>query len=394
MTHSLTFTAIDEPVPGPKWKARWDWSWPAYEAWFRSRAGDNGPSRAECEAALAAHMPELVPTYRRLVTLAGGGDRAARFLSTWCPPAYLGGCSLAARAASGRVRLVRNYDLSPDLNEGLLLRTEWTGRPVMGMVEFLWGLSDGINGAGLSVALAYGGSDRVERGFGITTILRYILETCADLPAALAALERIPSHMAYNLALADRHGATASVEMIPGGGLRRMELPIATNHQHGPDKADRPGFTRTLERHAHLRGIIGTAVQPEDLRWHFLKSPLLRKDYANGFGTLFTADYDPVEGALTLAWPASSWTQRLDRFVEGSRHVTYAGSPSTAPLPASGGWDWARALLPGNRDLEAWLAGAGDGAPDWTAFGRIMAGAWQSGERSNHGLPEHVRDAG
>jgi len=45
------------------------------------------------------------------------------------------------------VRLLRNYDLSPDLNEGLLLRSEWTGRPVMGMVEFLWGLSDGMGSA-------------------------------------------------------------------------------------------------------------------------------------------------------------------------------------------------------------------------------------------------------
>lgn len=35
---------------------------------------------------------------------------------------------------------MRNYDLSPDLNESLLLCTEWTGRAVMGMVEFLWGL--------------------------------------------------------------------------------------------------------------------------------------------------------------------------------------------------------------------------------------------------------------
>ena len=67
------------------------------------------------------------------------------------------------------MRLVRNYDLSPDLNEGLLLRTEWTGMPVMGMVELLWGLSDGVNAAGLSVALAFGGRSEVTRGFGVTT---------------------------------------------------------------------------------------------------------------------------------------------------------------------------------------------------------------------------------
>ncbi|MEP3330233.1 hypothetical protein [Sedimentitalea sp.] len=146
---TLTFDAISEDTPGPKWAARWQRSWPAYEAWYMARGGDTGPTRLQCESALERYMPELVPVYRRLVDLAGGSDRAARFLSTWCTPPYLGGCSLAAVADQNEVRLVRNYDLSPELNEGLLLRTEWTGRPVMGMVEFLWGLSDCMNDSGL-----------------------------------------------------------------------------------------------------------------------------------------------------------------------------------------------------------------------------------------------------
>ncbi len=138
-------------------------------------------------------MRELAPVHRALVRTAGGGDRAARFLSTWCPPAYLGGCSLAARAEGGTVRLVRNYDLSPDLNEGLLLRSAWTGRPVMGMVEFLWGLSDGVNADGLAVALAFGGRGDVAPGFGVTTILRHVLETCRSVDQALDVLARVPS---------------------------------------------------------------------------------------------------------------------------------------------------------------------------------------------------------
>ena len=39
----LTFDAIDEAAPGPKWAARWARSWPAYEAWFRARSGDSSP---------------------------------------------------------------------------------------------------------------------------------------------------------------------------------------------------------------------------------------------------------------------------------------------------------------------------------------------------------------
>ena len=84
MTPSLVFDAVAEARPGPKWSARWARSWPAYRAWFSAGGGERGPSRAACEAALATHMPELIDVHRRLTRLAGGGDLAARFLSTWC----------------------------------------------------------------------------------------------------------------------------------------------------------------------------------------------------------------------------------------------------------------------------------------------------------------------
>ena len=306
---TLTFDAVDEKTAGAKWHQRWQRSWSAYEAWFIARGGDAGPDRAACLTALQSHMPEIVPVYQQLVAIAGGSDRAARFLSTWCPPRYLGGCSLAAMSDDTDVRLLRNYDLSPDLNEGLLLRTEWSGRAVMGMVEFLWGLSDGINYAGLSVALAYGGRSETEEGFGVTTILRYVLEVCDTVEEALAVLQRVPSHMAYNIVLADASGATASVELLPGGGARRMPNAIATNHQSGPELPDRAPFTRTYERHQHFtdnnRGV-------RDLHLAFGEAPLLQDRYAEGFGTLFTAEYDPKALTMRLIWPDQAWSSQAD----------------------------------------------------------------------------------
>ncbi len=340
---TMTFDAIAEASPGQKWLARWHRSWPSYEAWFIARGGDGGPDRAACRAALTRHMPELLPVYDRLVALSGGGDRAARFLSTWCPPAYLGGCSLAALSDGQDVRLVRNYDLSPDLNEGLLLRSEWTGRPVMGMVEFLWGLSDGINDAGLSVALAYGGRSGTALGFGITTILRYVLEVCETVDQALAVLGRVPSHMAYNLVLADRHGRTVSVEMRPGGGARIMPRAIATNHQSGETRPGRAAFTRTHERHAHLAGL---RTGPRDLHRHFTRKPLLQDRYAEGFGTLFTAEYDPARSALRLIWPDHDWRHSLDAFDEGRCVIDFtprAATPSHSAAPNASMPDWSRA---------------------------------------------------
>lgn len=335
---TLTVDAVSEAMPGPKWAARWHRSWPAYEAWFMARGGDHGPDRAVCRDAMLRHMPELVPVYDRLVLVAGGSDRAARFLSTWCPPAYLGGCSLAAVAGKRKVRLVRNYDLSPDLNEGLLLRSEWTGRAVMGMVEFLWGLSDGINDAGLSVALAYGGRSETAVGFGITTIVRYVLETCDSVEAALAALRRVPSHMAYNLVLADASGRTASVELSPGGGITVMARAIATNHQSSGARADRPEFTRSFERHAHLDGL---RVKPRKLNRQFLKAPLLQDRYAEGFGTLFTAEYNPKKRSLGLTLSGARWDHSLDAFAEGQRVVAYG----PVARPAVAGFDWTQAAV-------------------------------------------------
>ncbi|WP_209425248.1 C45 family peptidase [Pararhodobacter sp. SW119] len=358
----MTFDAVAEAQPGAKWRGRWQRSWPAYEGWFVARGGDAGPDRRACRAALAQHMPELLPVYNRLLALAGDTDRAAKFLSTWCPPRYLGGCSLAALADGAEVRLVRNYDLSPDLNEGFLLRSEWTGRAVMGMVEFLWGLSDGINDAGLSVALAYGGRTEVGQGFGITTILRYLLETCTTVEDAVKILMRVPSHMAYNVVLADRGGDTASVEVLPGGGARRMPQAIATNHQTGAGRPAGADFSRTYERHAHLQRL---ASPPQTLHAQFLKAPLRQDRFDAGFGTLFTAEYDPVRGSMRLLWPKEQWHQSLDAFVEGRRTVslvtpvavpTQTRPACTAPAPAADVPDWS---------LSARV--------DWLAVGRDFA---------------------
>ncbi len=376
MTRELVFDAVSEARPGPKWRRRWDRSWPAYEAWFRGRGGDAGPDLGTCIAALRRHMPELVPVHADLARLSGGGDRAARFLSTWCPPPYLGGCSLAALSGGGTVRLVRNYDLSPELNEGLLLRSKWTGTSVMGMVEFLWGLSDGVNEDGLAVALAFGGDDEVGEGFGVTTILRYVLETCTDVAGATAVLARVPSHMAYNIVLADRTGAVASVELIPGGGMRRIRGGIATNHQHGEKAAARPRFTRTLERRAHLEMLLAGGISPDAVAERFLEPPLFQREYQRGFGTLFTAEYDPVGSSLVLRWPGKAWRQALADFNEGSRAVSYVAGEAPEPEPELA--QVLAALRPylaegSDAAFDAWLASARDGTPDWPRFGRFFA---------------------
>ena len=64
-------------------------------------------------------MPELVPTYDRLVELAGGGDLAARVLSLVDPPPYLAACSQGVWT-DGEPFLVRNYDYLADRVDGVI----------------------------------------------------------------------------------------------------------------------------------------------------------------------------------------------------------------------------------------------------------------------------------
>jgi predicted choloylglycine hydrolase len=144
----LAFEAIAEPKPGPKWQTVFNRFWPAYQAWFLSRGGGNGPSLSLSVRQLRRFMPELMPTYERLVNLAGGDELAARFLCCYRPPAYLSGCSQAVYASRAESVLIRNYDLAPQMTEGIIFHSAWNGRKVIASNECLWGADDGLNDAG------------------------------------------------------------------------------------------------------------------------------------------------------------------------------------------------------------------------------------------------------
>jgi len=95
IARKVCFQTVIEDQPGPEWKAQFEATWPGYRAWFLRSGMVGRPTYLESRRALREHMPELVPTWERLVELAGGGDVESRFLSLWCPPPYIVGCSQA-----------------------------------------------------------------------------------------------------------------------------------------------------------------------------------------------------------------------------------------------------------------------------------------------------------
>ena len=320
---TLTFRALSEDRPGPKWAEVFAAYWPAYERWW-SREGLTGrPTYLDCRQAIRTYMPELSVLYDELCELAGGGDRQARFLSFYCPPRYLAGCSQAVWPGDTPL-LVRNYDYYQSAFDAVVLRTRWLGREVMGTSDGLFGLVDGMNDAGLTVSLTFGGRRAVGPGFGVPLILRYVLQTCETADEAGRALARIPCHMSYNVTVLDAKRRFLTAYLAPDRPAQITHAAVATNHQERVEWSSHARFTATVERERYL--LQRLTLHPETQEKFigaFLKPPLYSTAFSQGFGTLYTAAYRPQAREMELHWPGSGWTLSMSNFVEGAVPIAY-----------------------------------------------------------------------
>jgi len=258
-----------------------------------------------------------------LVDLAGGGDTLARFLSFYCPPPYLSGCSQAVWLGDEPL-LVRNYDYPPQLSDGVILSTRWNERWVTGMSDGLFGMVDGMNEAGLAVSLTFGGRTIVGDGFGVPLILRYVLEFCRTTLDAVKALKRIPCHMAYNVTVVDRKGRYVTAFLSPDRGCTVTDSRVATNHQEQVEWHKHARATATVERERYLLQRLTLHDEPADrFISAFQKPPLYSTAYDRGFGTLYTAVYWPARGQLEFRWPGRTWLHGVTEINTGVREIRY-----------------------------------------------------------------------
>lgn len=283
-------------------------------------------------------MPELVPLYEALVELAGGADQAARCLSLYRPAPFLAGCSQAVWSRDAPF-IVRNYDYAPELWEQRLVSTRWMGRHVMGMSDCLWGLLDGVNDAGLALSLAFGGRKVVGEGFGVPLIMRYVLQTCTTTAEAVAALRRVPCHMAYNITAIDEAGAHATVFIGPDRPPLITGRAVITNHQGTVEWYEHAEATGSVDRlrvlTTHLDDPAETAAR---FIGRFLEPPTYSHQHHRGFGTLYTAVYEPRERRATYLWPGYRWEQSLAGFRPGPVEIDVAvGGPLSGEPDADAG---------------------------------------------------------
>ncbi|WP_322067090.1 C45 family peptidase [Burkholderia ubonensis] len=324
MPISLQFQAVAEDVPGEKWHALFERAWPSYRAWFLRSGVAGRPSYLESRRAMRTHMPELVPTWERLVELIGGGDVEARFLSLWCPPPYIAGCSQAVwidPSGYEEPMLLRNYDFAPALLEGNWLATRWVGSRVAAMGDCLWGALDGMNDNGLAASLSFGGRTVSGIGFGIPLVLRYVLEIARTTAEAVAILQRVPVHMSYSVTLLDSKADWATVFVNPDRPTEVTRRHAVTNFQNSVEWPEHARATRSRDRLAALQLQIvqpGPAQQAINV---LLQEPLYQNAWQRGYGTLYSAVYRPMSRRAELRWPEECWDQSLHSFDEGSRQV-------------------------------------------------------------------------
>ena len=323
---ALTFRAVSEPTPGPRWQALFEEAWPGYERWFLREGDARRPTVAESTRMLRRYLPELMPTYERLVELAGGRDRQARLLSLWCPTPFFSACSQVVWPAARPTVLVRNYDYMPVLCDAVLFHTRWDRRNVVASSDCFWGALDGINDDGLAVSLAFGGRTTTGPGFGIPLVLRYVLERCSATAEAVEVLCRVPINMPYNVTVLDAAGEFATVLLAPDRAPQVRPAPIATNHQD-PSGGERSAYadaTSTFEREAFLAERLADADESEhQLIERFLAPPLYATQWATGYGTLYTAAYRPAAKTLELRWPGQQLVLGCDGFADQEIAVTY-----------------------------------------------------------------------
>jgi len=323
-THmNFVFRAFAEDQPGPIWQKHFRSMWPAYRNWFLRYGEADRPTYLESARALKHYMPEFEPIYEAMVDLAGGGDHAARFLAQYCPPPLFRGCSQAIYHADEAV-LVRSYDYSPYVFDGLLMRSRFAERRVIAMLDCMSGALDGINDDGLAVSMSFGGREEFGDGFGVTLLLRYLLEFAGDVGEATELIRRVPVQGAYNIMLLDRAGAFETVEIAAGHEPRFVGSRVATNHQKGSHWPLYEEKVFTHARHQHLHNVI---ADHEHTAWaftrEFLQFPLYQNRFAHGFGTLYDAAFYPQRNSCEYFWPHNHWRFDFEHFSDCEYHVAF-----------------------------------------------------------------------
>jgi predicted choloylglycine hydrolase len=196
---------------------------------------------------------------------------------------------------------VRNYDFSPALYDARLVFTHPVdGYASVGFSQQIIGRLDGMNEKGLVIGLHFVNRMHSQEGFIATTIVRMILDQCANTKEAIELITRVPHGFCYNYSITDVNGNSAVVEASPQQQIIKYTHPlICTNHFESEElkQKNRAEIQGSIKRKQYLQALLEEKLDPLSAFHHFNreKSPLFFDDYKNYFGTLHTVLYSPVD---------------------------------------------------------------------------------------------------
>ncbi len=99
---------------------------------------------------------------------------------------------------------------------------------------------------------------------------------------------------------------------------------LATNHQEQVEWDEHANATGSVDRAHFLALRLGDPDETaERFTSRFLEPPLYSTRFDHGWGTLYTAIYDPTAGQLTCRWPRYTLTQDFSNFYEQALSVRF-----------------------------------------------------------------------
>lgn len=299
---------------------------PILEQMKRLAMLNSHPNVQKAEELLKRYSPHLLEEIEGLAEeLTVSRDLAMRFSGYDVVFPKMGCTTLVTNGA-----YIRNYDFSPKLYDARLVFTNpLNGYASVGFSQQIVGRLDGMNEKGLVVGLHFVNHEERAEGFFATSIVRMLLEQCADTTEAIAFITDIPHGYCYNYSITDRNGHSIIVEASLGKQIIIDTNPlICTNHFESDVLREKNRnniqVQGSIARKRHVHSLLERHLTTEDYYIHFNhgQSPLFSHHYDEFFGTLHTVIYSPKDLKITVGVgnDFKPWHVSLKRYINGEEN--------------------------------------------------------------------------
>ncbi|RLQ92393.1 C45 family autoproteolytic acyltransferase/hydolase [Falsibacillus albus] len=233
-------------------------------------------------------------------------ESAASLFSGYGVPRFEAmGCS----AFMTRDGYIRNYDFSPEYYDGIFSLVQSRDHYASAGYNLqILGRHDGVNEKGLAIGLHFVNNEGHREGVSAWTVVRMVLDMCANVDEAAQLIKELPHACCYNFSLADASGKNLVVEAGPAKTVvRGREVNSScVNHFNTEEmkRMNRDGIEGSIKREKFLSHYgDGKTVTTEEMFNLFRdpESPMFFTDYEQFFGTLHTIAYSRKDARLMTA---------------------------------------------------------------------------------------------